>query len=76
MPATPPTTWIITATGERPMPELVAGLRKAGLVVSTVMAEIGVITGRCSKAQAAALRKMPGVADVAPDAPVDIGPPG
>ena len=76
MPATPPTTWIITATGERPVSELVAALRKAGLVVGTVMAEIGVITGRCSKAQAAALRKLPGVADVAADAPVDIGPPG
>ena len=75
MPATPPT-WIITASGERPVAELVVGLRKAGLVVGTVMADIGVITGRCSKAQAAALRKLPGVADVSPDAPVDIGPPG
>jgi hypothetical protein len=74
MPDSP--TWIITATGERPVAEVVTALRKAGLVVGTVMAEIGVITGQCSQAKAAALRKVAGVADVSPDAPVDIGPPG
>ncbi len=68
-------TWIITASGDRPVADVAADLRKAGLVVSSLMAEIGVITGQCSKAQAAALRKVAGVADVAPDAPVDIGPP-
>ncbi len=68
-------TWIITASGDRPVADVAADLRKAGLVVSGLMAEIGVITGQCSKAQAAALRKVAGVADVAPDAPVDIGPP-
>lgn len=74
MPDTP--TWIITASGERPVAELVASLRKAGLVVGSVLAEIGVITGQCTKVQAAALRKVAGVADVSPDAAVDIGPPG
>ena len=69
-------TWIITASGERPVAEVVADLRKAGLVVGSLLAEIGVITGQCTQAQAAALRKVAGVADVAPDAPVDIGPPG
>ena len=69
-------TWIITASGERPVAELAAELRKAGLVVSSLLAEIGVITGQCTPAQANALRKVPGVADVSPDAPVDIGPPG
>ena len=73
-PITP--TWIVTATGERPVAELVSDLRQAGLVVGTLLAEIGVVTGQCSKAQAAALRKVAGVADVSPDAPVDIGPPG
>ena len=68
-------TWIITASGDRPVAELVADLRKAGLVVGTLMAEIGVITGQCTPAQATALRKVAGVADVSPDAPVDIGPP-
>ena len=80
MPATPAKpitpTWIVTATGERPVAELVVDLRQAGLVVGTLLAEIGVVTGQCSKAQAAALRKVAGVADVSPDAPVDIGPPG
>ena len=69
-------TWIITATGERPVAELVSDLRKAGLVVGNLLAEIGVVTGQCSKAQAAALRKVAGVADVSSDAPIDIGPPG
>ena len=69
------TTWIITASGDRPVAELVTDLRKAGLVVSSMLTEIGVITGRCTEAQAATLRKVAGVADVAPDAAVDIGPP-
>jgi hypothetical protein len=68
-------TWIITASGDRPVAALTADLRKAGLVVGNVMAEIGVITGQCTNSQAAALRKVAGVADVSPDAPVDIGPP-
>lgn len=67
--------WIITASGERPVAELCADLRQAGLVITELMAEIGVITGHCTAAQADALRQVPGVADVAPDAPVDIGPP-
>jgi hypothetical protein len=68
-------TWIITASGDRPVAEVAADLRKAGLVVSSLLAEIGVITGQCTAAQAAALRKVAGVGDVTPDAPVDIGPP-
>ena len=69
-------TWIITVTGERPVAEVVASLRKAGLVDAAVLGEIGVITGQCTKAHAAAMRKVAGVADVSPDTPVDIGPPG
>ena len=69
-------TWIITATGERPVAEVVSDLRKAGLVVGSVLAEIGVVTGQCSPAQATSMRKVAGVADVSSDAPLDIGPPG
>ena len=69
-------TWVITASGDRPGAAVAADLRKAGLVVSSLLAEIGVITGQCTEAQAAALRKVAGVADVSPDAAVDIGPPG
>ena len=69
-------TWIITSSGERPVADLVADLRQAGLVVSSLLAEIGVITGQCTPAQAAGLRKVVGVADVTADAPIDIGPPG
>ena len=61
--------------GDTAPDEIVADLRKAGLVVGTLLAEIGVITGQCTATQAAALRKVAGVADVSPDAPVDIGPP-
>ena len=76
MPAQPiKPTWIITASGERPVAELLVDLRKAGLMVSSLLAEIGIITGQCTPAQAATLRQVAGVADVAPDAPVDIGPP-
>jgi hypothetical protein len=68
--------WIITATGDRPVGELVDDLRKAGLVVGNLLAEIGVVTGRCTNDQAVALRKVAGVADVTPDAPVGIDPVG
>ena len=69
-------TWIVTTSGERPLAEVAAALTKVGFDVGAVLAEIGVITGRCAKGKVAALRALPGVAEVAPDAPVNIGPPG
>ena len=47
----------------------------AGLAVASVLPEIGVVTGQCTSVQATALRKVAGVADMSPDAPVNPGPP-
>ena len=58
------------------MAEVATDLCKAGLVVGSLLAEVGILTGRCTQAQAAALRKVAGVADVSPDVPIDICPPG
>ena len=67
--------WIITVTGDCPVADLVADLRKAGLAVASVLAEIGVVSGQCTSVQATGLRKVAGVADMSPDAPVNPGPP-
>ena len=74
MPASP--TWIVTIAGDHPAAEVAAALTRAGFETTSVLAEIGVITGRCPAAKVAALRKVAGVVDVAADAPVDVGPPG
>ena len=66
---------IITATGDRPVADLAADLRKAGLAVASVLPEIGVVTGQYTSVQATGLRKVAGVADMSPDAPVNPRPP-
>jgi hypothetical protein len=67
--------WIITASGERPLADVAAALTAAGLTVAQVLDAIGVITGSAGDTAADALRAVPGVADVSPDHPIDIGPP-
>ena len=74
MPETP--VWIVTASGERPLAQVAAALRKGGFAVDEVMDAIGVISGRCAEAKVAALRRVAGVADIAPSTSVDVGPPG
>ena len=56
--------------------DVAAKLKKAGLSGVTVNQEIGSITGQASEAALKKLRKVAGVADVSPDANIDIGPPG
>lgn len=67
--------WVITTTGERPIADVRKGLTEAGFTVEQVLGEIGCITGAASDAVATRARSVPGVGDVSPDAPVDIGPP-
>lgn len=69
-------TWIITTDGSRPMHELARDLAAAGLEAGHVLEDIGVITGSATEAAAGRLRGVPGVLDVSPDQPVDVGPPG
>jgi hypothetical protein len=66
---------IITATGERPMRELAKALAKAGLTVQEILEEAGSIIGTAEEEAEKRIRKVRGVADVARERAVGIGPP-
>ena len=68
--------WIVTTSGDKPLKDLRKALTKQGFAVSQVLDEIGCIVGTATEDVAAKVRKVPGVTDVSPDTPVDIGPPG
>ena len=68
--------WIITTNQERPLGDIVRDLKKGGFVVEQTLDEIGSITGSATKSVAGKLGAIRGVADVSPDADIDIGPPG
>lgn len=68
-------TWIITTSNERPIRDIAKDLSDAGLVGGRVLKEIGSITGSAGAKVVGKLRKVPGVVDISPDAPVDVGPP-
>lgn len=69
-------TWIVTLSGERKPAEVKRELAAAGFAVAEVMEAIGIITGTADEAAAGRARAIKGVADIAPDTAVDIGPPG
>ena len=68
--------WVVTLSRERPLSDVRRELEGAGFEVDQVLEEIGVVTGRSDEACAEKLRALAGVADVAADRPIDIGPPG
>jgi hypothetical protein len=72
----PATRVVITLSGDRAAHEVTADLRSAGLHVDHVLDVIGSVTGSSHPKGIARLRRVRGVADVSPDHPVDIGPPG
>jgi hypothetical protein len=67
---------VITLTGDRPIHEVAGDLKAAGLAVDQVLTSTGIVTGSAHPDAATRLRNVRGVADVSPDHPVDIGPPG
>jgi hypothetical protein len=67
---------VITLSGDRPIHEVAADLRAAGLEVDHVLEAIGSVTGSSDLKNVKRLRRIRGVSDVSPDHPVDIGPPG
>lgn len=67
--------WVVTASGDRPLSEVRKDLADAGFEVDQVFDEIGSIVGSGDKDAAENFRTIPGVADVSPEEPIDIGPP-
>ncbi len=70
-----PTEWVVTLSPGTAVKPAGAALAKAGLRVDQVLDAIGVITGSGAAGLGAKLRQVPGVADVAEQARIDIGPP-
>jgi hypothetical protein len=69
-------TWIVTLSGERPLAEVRRDLVEAGFTVGAVLDAVGVITGEADAKALAKARRIKGVADIAADGAVGIGPPG
>jgi len=67
---------IITVSRDRPIQDVVNDLKSAGFDVDQVLEFTGTVTGAAHPLTADRLRSVRGVADVSPDHPVDIGPPG
>jgi len=67
--------WIVTTSSERSISDITNDLEKAGFSVGQVLQEVGSITGAAAEETVTKLRSIPGVVDVSPDTPIDIGPP-
>ena len=67
--------WVVTTSGDRPINDVASDIEAAGFAIDGVLEEIGSITGSAADNVAEAVRAIPGVEDVSPDEPVDIGPP-
>jgi len=67
--------WIVTTSGGRSLKDVASDIKAAGFAIDEVLEAIGIITGSASDSVADKLRAVPGVADVSPDQPIDIGPP-
>jgi hypothetical protein len=69
-------TWSVTLSGERPPAEVRRDLAQAGFDIGAVLDAIGVITGEADAKAVAKARRIKGVASIAEDTAVGIGPPG
>ena len=67
--------WVITTSGDRLLSDVRKDLIKSGFTVEQVLGEIGLIIGVAEDDVAERVRNVPGIIDVSPDEPVDIGPP-
>ena len=70
-----PSDWTVTLSPGTDVQAAAQRLRSAGLQIEHVLAEIGVVTGRATPAQAQRLRGLPGVDDVSGTTGADVGPP-
>jgi hypothetical protein len=68
--------WIVTTSGDRSIKEVQKELLEKGFKVDQVFDEIGSIIGEAEDEVVKKARGISGVADVSPEAPINIGPPG
>lgn len=68
--------WVITTDGPGALAAVAKAVRASGGQVQSQLNELGVLVARGSATQARAWAALAGVADVAADSSVDIGPPG
>jgi hypothetical protein len=68
--------WVVTTSGQRPLADVQAELEHSGFAVENSLAEIGILTGSGDEDSIDRLRGIAGIADISPDTPIDIGPPG
>lgn len=68
--------WIITVSSDQSIDDIATCLSDEGLTIREVLEDIGCITGSADNVTAERLKKIEGVVDIAPDMPVDVGPPG
>lgn len=64
--------WIVTIDHEKPMAKVVQQLETNGLLVHSVLAEVGSVTGSASESQLSALLAVDGVLDIVADFPVQL----
>lgn len=64
----PVPTWVVTLDGRLPAEQVADLLRSAGMQVNEVLSHVGVIIGQAEPGQIAALRQVPGVGDIVPNA--------
>lgn len=67
--------WVITTSPDRPLSEIADELTAVGFSIGQVLDEIGSITGQAGDDAIGRAKTIPGVVDVSPDMPIDIGPP-
>jgi hypothetical protein len=67
--------WVVTTSGDRPINDVASDIEAAGFAIDEILAEIGIITGSATDGVAGAVQAIPGVAELSPDQPIDIGPP-
>ena len=67
--------WIVTLAEGAGAAKVRSRLLDAGFEVDQVLAEIGVVTGRCDDDVAARLRTLDEVEDVSPEGEIGIAPP-
>lgn len=67
--------WIVTLSPDRRAGEVAADLAAIGFSVGEILEEIGCITGTAPEDVVVRVRHIAGVANVAPDLQVNLGPP-